>query len=51
MISMYIDESGSIHPTSQKLNRYFVIGIVIPNDSKKPNDQRIKTGKYIKGKA
>jgi len=35
MISMYIDESGSIHPTSQKLNRYFVIGIVIPKDSKK----------------
>ena len=35
MISMYIDESGSIHPTSQKLNRYFIIGIVIPKDSKK----------------
>lgn len=35
MISMYIDESGSIHPTSQKLNRYFVVGIVIPKDSKK----------------
>lgn len=35
MINMYIDESGSIHPTSQKLNRYFVIGIVIPKDSKK----------------
>lgn len=34
MISMYIDESGSIHPTSEKLNRYFVIGIVIPKDSK-----------------
>lgn len=35
MISMYIDESGSIHPTSQILNRYFVIGIVIPKDAKK----------------
>lgn len=34
MISMYIDESGSIHPTSEKLNRYFIIGIVIPKDSK-----------------
>ena len=32
MISMYIDESGSIHPTSGKLNRYFIIGIVIPKD-------------------
>lgn len=35
MISMYIDESGSIHPTSEKLNRYFIIGIVIPKDSTK----------------
>ncbi|MBQ2836044.1 MAG: DUF3800 domain-containing protein [Clostridia bacterium] len=35
MISMYIDESGSVHPTSEKLNRYFVIGIVIPKDLKK----------------
>ena len=35
MINMYIDESGSIHPTSEKLNRYFIIGIVIPKDSKK----------------
>lgn len=35
MINMYIDESGSIHPTSQKLNRYFIIGIVIPKDSQK----------------
>lgn len=35
MISMYIDESGSIHPTSQKLNRYFIIGIVIPKDLKR----------------
>ena len=33
MISMYIDESGSIHPTSGKLNRYFIIGIVIPKNS------------------
>lgn len=32
MISMYIDESGSIHPTSEKLNRYFIIGIVIPKE-------------------
>ena len=31
---MYIDESGSVHPTSEKLNRYFIIGIVIPKDSK-----------------
>ena len=35
MISMYIDESGSIHPTSEKLNRYFIIGIVIPKDLKR----------------
>lgn len=35
MISMYIDESGSVHPTSERLNRYFIIGIVIPKDSKK----------------
>lgn len=35
MINMYIDESGSIHPTSQKLNRYFIIGIVIPKDPQK----------------
>ena len=35
MINMYIDESGSIHPTSEKLNRYFIIGIVIPKDAKK----------------
>lgn len=35
MISMYIDESGSVHPTSENLNRYFIIGIVIPKDSKK----------------
>ena len=34
MINMYIDESGSVHPTSEKLNRYFIIGIVIP---KKPD--------------
>lgn len=33
MISMYIDESGSVHPTSGKLNRYFIIGIVIPKNS------------------
>lgn len=35
MINMYIDESGSIHPTSEKLNRFFIIGIVIPKDSQK----------------
>ena len=35
MINMYIDESGSVHLTSEKLNRYFIIGIVIPTDSKK----------------
>lgn len=35
MLNMYIDESGSIHKTSEKLNRYFIIGIVIPKDSKK----------------
>lgn len=35
MINMYIDESRSIHQTSEKLNRYFIIGIVIPKDSKK----------------
>lgn len=35
MINMYIDESGSVHHTSEKLNRYFIIGIVIPKDSQK----------------
>ncbi len=35
MINMYIDESGSIHSTQNNLNRYFIIGIVIPKDSKK----------------
>ncbi len=35
MINMYIDESGSIHPTSNNLNRFFIIGIVIPKDSQK----------------
>ncbi len=35
MISMYIDESGSIHPTSEKLNRYFIIGIMIPKNPQK----------------
>lgn len=35
MISMYIDESGSIHSTAEKLNRYFIIGIIIPKDPKK----------------
>lgn len=34
-MNMYIDESGSIHPTSEKLNRYFIIGIVIPKDSER----------------
>lgn len=32
MTRMYIDESGSIHKTSGKLNRYFIIGIVIPKN-------------------
>ena len=35
MISMYIDESGSVHSTDKNLNRYFIIGIVIPKDSKR----------------
>lgn len=35
MIGMYIDESGSIHPTSEKLNRYFIISIVIPKSPEK----------------
>ena len=35
MINMYIYESGSIHPTSNNLNRFFIIGIVIPKDSQK----------------
>ena len=35
MISMYIDESGSVHTTSKKLNRYFIIGIIIPKQPKK----------------
>lgn len=34
-MNMYIDESGSINPTSRKLKRYFVIGIIIPKDEKR----------------
>ena len=32
MFNMYIDESGSIHPTSKNFSRYFIIGIVIPKN-------------------
>lgn len=32
MLNMYIDESGSVHPTSKNFSRYFIIGIVIPKD-------------------
>ena len=35
MFNMYIDESGSVHPTSKNFSRYFIIGIVIPKDSLK----------------
>lgn len=32
MLNMYIDESGSVHPTSKNFSRYFIIGIVIPKN-------------------
>ena len=32
MFNMYIDESGSVHPTSKNFSRYFIIGIVIPKE-------------------
>ena len=34
-MEIYIDESGSVHPTNKRLNRYFIIGIILPNDKKK----------------
>lgn len=34
-MNMYMDESGSINPTSKKLKRYFVIGTIISKDEKR----------------
>lgn len=31
-MNIYIDESGSIHPTNKRLNRYFIIGIILLRD-------------------
>lgn len=34
-MNIYMDESGSVHPVSSRLNRFFIIGIMIPRDIKK----------------
>lgn len=34
-MNFYMDESGSVHPVSSRLNRFFIIGIVIPKDMKR----------------
>lgn len=34
-MDVYIDESGSVHSTNILLNRYFIIGIVMPENTKK----------------
>lgn len=34
-MDIYIDESGSIHPTNDRLNRYFIIGMVLPQEKKR----------------
>ena len=36
-MNMYMDESGSVHPVSKRLNRFFVIGVVMPK-----NEERLK---------
>lgn len=34
-MDIFIDESGSVHPTNKCLNRYFIIGIILSKDTKK----------------
>ncbi len=34
-MKLYMDESGSIHPVTRKLNRFFVIGMMIPQNEEK----------------
>lgn len=34
-MDIYIDESGSINKTNEELNKYFIIGMVIPNNKSK----------------
>lgn len=34
-MNLYMDESGSVHSVSSDLNRFFIIGIMMPNDIKK----------------
>lgn len=37
MNNIYMDESGSVHRVCGTLNRFFIIGIIVPNDIKKLN--------------
>lgn len=34
-MNIYMDESGSIHPVTKNLNRFFIIGIIIPENEEK----------------
>lgn len=34
-MNLYMDESGSVHPVSNRLNRFFIIGIIIPKNTQK----------------
>ena len=36
-MNVYMDESGSVHPVSVNLNRFFIISIIIPK-----NNQQLK---------
>ena len=33
-MNLYMDESGSVHPGSNRLNRFFIIGIILPENEK-----------------
>lgn len=34
-MNLYMDESGSVHPVESELNRFFIVGIVMPENEKK----------------
>ena len=34
-MNVFMDESGSVHPVSNNCNRFFIIGIFIPQNSEK----------------
>ena len=34
-MNVYMDESGSVHPVSSKLNRFFIISIIMPENIKR----------------